>query len=161
MHSAHSANVRLEPGMFDLAPRIHRQRMVMEFRRQDGWITEEEIRRFSAELAGDMGMNVIDLSVTMAGGYGLAGMCHWDFSGWALMAWDQPGGSAFATIDLHSCKPFDYQLAVTIAHRIFRPGSLVWRPVLAELGSPGGKLAGIPGLPGSCCGRPARPGLHC
>jgi hypothetical protein len=163
MHPAHSAGVHLEPRMFDLAPYIHRQRMVMEFRRDAGWVTEGEIREYSAALAAAdaLDMHVIDLSVTMAAGCGFAGMCHWDFSGWSLMAWDQAGNRAFATIDLHSCKPFDYQLAVTATHRVFRPDVLVWKPVFAELGNPAGKLArtaGLPGPPGDPAHAGPRPG---
>ncbi len=120
--------------MRNLAPDIHRQRMIAEWR-QHVPVSEPAIRAFSVYLAGRMAMEVIDLSVSYADPFGLGAGCHWKYSGWSLMAWDAPddGGLPFATLDLHCCKPYDYQTVITCIEVFFRPAELAWAPVLPEL----------------------------
>jgi hypothetical protein len=120
--------------MENLAPHIHRQRMVVEFRRR-GWITEAMIAPYFTGLAKTLGMNVLDVFTSLAPGAGWAGMVHWDFSGAALMAWDEPGDVGFGTVDLHSCKPFTYTDAVECTRGYFEATDLAWHPVLPDLAS--------------------------
>jgi hypothetical protein len=63
----------------------------------------------------------------------MAGMVHCDFSGAALMAWDEPGDIGFGTVDLHSCKPFTYTDAVEYTREYFEATDLAWHPVLPDL----------------------------
>ena len=122
------------------APETHRQRMVAELRRL-GWITEDDMHAFTKGDPGRgwpglttiMGMNLIEFTTSLAPGYGWAGTGHWDFSGFALMAWDKPGLIGFLTIDLHSCKPYDYLLAVRAAAWYWAAFEIDWAPVLHRL----------------------------
>ncbi len=116
----------------NLAPHIHRQRMVIEFRRT-GWISEDMIAPFFTGLAERLGMNVLDIFTSLAPGAGWAGMVHWDFSGAALMAWDEPGDTGLGTVDLHSCKPFRYADAADYTREYFGASVLVWEPVHPDL----------------------------
>jgi hypothetical protein len=118
--------------MENLAPHIYRQRMVVEFRRL-GWITEDMIAPYFTGLAKTLGMNVLDVFTSLAPCAGWAGMVHWDFSGAALMAWDEPGDIGFGTVDLHSCKPFTYTDAVEYTRAYFEATDLAWHPVLPDL----------------------------
>lgn len=119
--------------MPNLAPGIHRQRMAAEFRHPDV-ITKPAIEDFSDVLKAAMGMRVIDLSISMADGFGLGAGCHWDFSGWSLMCWDgtPDDEGPFATLDLHSCKPYDPHTVLAVITGQFHPTKLVWGLVLPE-----------------------------
>jgi hypothetical protein len=117
--------------MKDLAPGIHRQRMVAEFTlRRHVRVADAEL--FSPRLASAMGMSVLDLDISGKCPLGLAVMCHWDYSGWSLMCWDYPDGTGFASLDLHSCKPFAYVTVTAVIRGHFGPDllHLVHEPVL-------------------------------
>jgi hypothetical protein len=60
-------------------------------------------------------------------------MCHWEYSGWALMGWNLPDETSFATVDIHSCRPFDYVTAVAVTQALLRPDRIEYSPVLSGL----------------------------
>lgn len=96
--------------MRDLAPDIHRQRLVVE-----GCVTRpitaEHIRRYLKELGGVTQMRVLTEPVThQSPTYGWAGWVHWETSGAHFYAWDAP--HRFFSVDIYTCKPFDAE-AVT------------------------------------------------
>ena len=119
-------------GMKDLAGGIHRQRMVIEFT-LGRHITEDDAGPFSGQLARAMKMTVLDLVTSNRSGFGPAVMCHWEYSGWALMGWNYADGTGFATVDIHSCRPFDYMTAVAVTQAYFRPDQIEYSPILASL----------------------------
>lgn len=119
-------------GMKDLAEGIHRQRLVIEFTVRR-WITTGDAEPYSGQLSRAMKMTVLDLVTSDRSGFGPAVMCHWEYSGWALMGWNLPDGTGFATVDLHSCQPFDYMTAVAVTQAYFRPDQIEYSPVLASL----------------------------
>jgi S-adenosylmethionine decarboxylase len=91
--------------MPDLAPMIHRQRLVVE-----GTVTapigDETIRGCLRDLGEVIDMTVLAEPVThRSPQYGWAGWVHWETSGAHFYAWDQP--LLFFSVDIYSCKPFD------------------------------------------------------
>lgn len=121
----------LNDDLVNLAPAIHRQRMVIEFR-CPRHVREDDIAPYFTGLAQELGMQVLDIFTSHAPGCGWAGMVHWDFSGAALMAWDEPDGG-FVTVDMHSCKPFPYEAAVGYTGKFFCATALEAWPVLPGL----------------------------
>jgi S-adenosylmethionine decarboxylase len=94
----------LTPGVRDLAPGIHRQRLVIE-----GTCSlplgEEVIRAYLTRLSDVCEMQALNDPVThRSDRYGWAGWIHWETSGAHLYAWDDP---LFFSIDLYTCKAFD------------------------------------------------------
>ncbi|MBI2168641.1 MAG: S-adenosylmethionine decarboxylase [Actinobacteria bacterium] len=91
--------------MPDLAPAIHRQRLVVEGVPSRP-IDDEAIRRYLAELSGRCRMRALIEPMThRSDRYGWAGWIHWETSGAHFYAWDQP--LLFFSVDLYTCSPFD------------------------------------------------------
>ena len=91
--------------MRDLAPEIHRQRLVIE-----GLVTtpilEEDIKVYLKELGSIADMRVLTEPVTHQSPlYGWAGWVHWESSGAHFYAWDVP--RLFFSVDIYTCKRFD------------------------------------------------------
>ncbi len=91
--------------MRDLAPMIHRQRLVVE-----GTVTTsidaETIVRYLRELGQVTEMEVLTEPVThQSPMYGWAGWVHWETSGAHFYAWDAP--HRFFSVDVYTCKAFD------------------------------------------------------
>lgn len=89
----------------DLAPQIHRQRLVVE------GIPSHPIRRieivdYLRELGAVTDMVVLTDPVThQSPMYGWAGWVHWETSGAHFYAWDVP--KLFFSVDIYTCKAFD------------------------------------------------------
>ena len=108
--------VSLDP-MPDLAPMIHRQRLVMEGY-CDAPISAEAITAFLSELSTTIDMVALMEPVTHSSPqYGWAGWIHWETSGAHFYAWDQP--LLFFSVDVYACKPFSALDAVDLAARHF------------------------------------------
>ena len=91
--------------MPDLAPMIHRQRLVVEGR-VNHVITEDEITRYLKELSDFCKMDRLIEPVTHCSDlYGWAGWVHWEASGAHLYAWERP--VLFFSVDIYTCAPFD------------------------------------------------------
>jgi len=93
----------------DLAPNIHRQRLVVEgsVTRQ---ITREDIVRYLKELGQLTEMRVLTEPVThQSPMYGWAGWVHWETSGAHFYAWDEP--YQFFSVDVYTCNGPDAELA--------------------------------------------------
>jgi len=91
--------------MRDLAPGIHRQRLVIE-----GLVTSsisaEDIVRYLKDLGSLTEMSVLTEPVTHRSPmYGWAGWVHWETSGAHFYAWDAP--YRFFSVDVYTCKAFD------------------------------------------------------
>jgi S-adenosylmethionine decarboxylase len=103
--------------MRDLAPEIHRQRLVVE-----GLVTapivEEDIKLYLKELGSLTDMRVLTDPVTnLSPLYGWAAWVHWETSGAHFYAWDQP--RLFFSVDLYTCKAFDAEAVVAFTQRFF------------------------------------------
>ena len=110
--------------MPDLAPMIHRQRLVIEGY-CDAPISAEAIKAFLSELSTTIDMVQLMEPVTHSSPmYGWAGWIHWETSGAHFYAWDTP--LLFFSVDVYACKPFDAEDAVALAARHFG-GAPVWK----------------------------------
>ena len=109
----------------DLAPLIHRQRLVIEgtCRRV---ITGEEIRRYLSELTHVCGMDPLLEPIThYSERYGWAGWVHWETSGAHFYAWERP--SLFFSVDVYACRAFDAQRAAQFTKEFFDAPQVVAR----------------------------------
>ena len=103
--------------MRDLAPEIHRQRLVIE-----GYpvapIQAVQIQDYLAKTSEVLGMTVLRDPVTNhSARYGWAGWIHWETSGAHFYAWDEP--ALFFSVDIYACKPFDAFAAVEFTREFF------------------------------------------
>lgn len=109
--------------MIDLAPEIHRQRLVVE-----GLVTEaisaEDISMYLEQLSKTIDMITLTEPVTHQSPlYGWAGWIHWETSGAHFYAWDQP--RMFFSVDVYACKPFSADAVVEMTREWFRATEVV------------------------------------
>jgi S-adenosylmethionine decarboxylase len=101
-----TAGPRLHPGgpFRDLAPEIHRQRLVVEGL-VSAPIVEHEIVGYLKGLGSITDMTVLAEPVTNRSPlYGWAAWVHWETSGAHFYAWDAP--HLFFSVDMYTCKAF-------------------------------------------------------
>ena len=111
--------------MKDLAPTIHRQRLVIE-----GYpaapISEQQIKDYLSELAAVTDMVRLTDPVTHQSPlYGWAGWVHWETSGAHFYAWDQP--LLFFSVDIYTCKAFDVDTTVAFTKKFFNASEVVFK----------------------------------
>jgi hypothetical protein len=106
----------------DLAPMIHRQRMVIEGTcRQE--ITESDIVGYLRDLGGVTDMLVLTEPVThRSDRYGWAGWVHWETSGAHFYAWESP--LIFFSVDIYTCKAFDPERTLQFTRDFFSATAL-------------------------------------
>ena len=103
--------------MIDLAPGIHRQRLVVEGL-VDEPIGPEQIESYLAELSGVLGMTTVLAPITHESErFTWAGWIHWETSGAHFYAWDQP--RLFFSVDIYTCKWFSADRAVAFTRDFF------------------------------------------
>jgi len=110
--------VHCSPGIPDLAPRIFRQRLVIEGTCR--WpIVEDQIKRYLKTLSDVCGMRLLAEPVThLSESYGWAGWVHWESSGAHFYAWDTP--TLFFSVDIYTCKAFDSDRACEFTRSFFQ-----------------------------------------
>jgi hypothetical protein len=95
----------VSPETRDLAPMIHRQRLVIEGTPREP-ISVERVCDYLTRLSDVCGMKMLIDPVTHhSDKYGWAGWIHWEASGAHFYAWDKP--MLFFSVDIYACKPFD------------------------------------------------------
>jgi S-adenosylmethionine decarboxylase len=107
----------------DLAPAIHRQRLVVE-----GYptfvITDEHIKEYLQKLSVVTDMVTIIEPVThVSEMYGWAGWIHWETSGAHFYSWERP--IEFFSVDIYTCKAFDPETVVEFTREYFRTTEIV------------------------------------
>ncbi len=111
--------------MRDLAPAIHRQRLVIEGY-PDRAITAEEIADYLQQLSASIDMTTILEPVThRSDRFGWAGWIHWETSGAHFYAWEDP--LLFFSVDIYTCKAFDASRAVELTDKFFESTDIEWR----------------------------------
>lgn len=108
----------------DLAPEIHRQRLVIE-----GNVTHRisaaQIKRYLTGLSHVTDMVPLMTPMTHRSDlYGWAGWIHWETSGAHFYAWDQP--RKFFSVDMYTCKAFEPQVAIDYTIDFFHPTDTTW-----------------------------------
>jgi S-adenosylmethionine decarboxylase len=107
----------------DLAPEIHRQRLVIEGTCLEP-ITDVEIRRYLRALSEITGMTVLSEPVThRSDRYGWAGWIHWETSGAHFYGWALP--RLFFSVDIYTCKAFDPNAAIEFTREFFHAPAVV------------------------------------
>ena len=103
--------------MRDLAPDIHRQRLVIEGIPRSP-IMADDIRDYLSKMSETLEMTVLREPVTnLSSQYGWAGWIHWETSGAHFYAWDQP--RLFFSVDIYTCKKFDVAAALRLTRDFF------------------------------------------
>ena len=111
----------------DLAPNIHRQRLVIEGEPVFS-ITAEHITEYLSGLSDALDMKTLAEPVTHESEkFGWAGWIHWESSGCHFYAWDRP--QLFFSADIYTCKPFDVETAVEFTRNFFKSEDLVYKSV--------------------------------
>jgi S-adenosylmethionine decarboxylase len=107
----------------DLAPTIHRQRLVVE-----GYptyvITDAHIKDYLRQLSVVTDMSALIEPVTHVSDlYGWAGWIHWETSGAHFYSWERP--LSFFSVDIYTCKAFDPEAVVEFTREYFRTTEIV------------------------------------
>lgn len=103
--------------MRDLAPEIHRQRLVIEGV-PEAPITDTQIRDYLSKLSEVLDMTtLVDPVTNHSSRYGWAGWIHWETSGAHFYAWERP--RLFFSVDIYTCKPFRDVDAVAFTREFF------------------------------------------
>lgn len=109
----------------DLAPMIHRQRLVIEGYPKTA-ISDGDIKDYLSKLSPLLGMvTVLDPVTHCSDMYGWAGWIHWETSGAHFYAWDRP--LLFFSVDIYTCKAFDPEVAVAFTKEYFGAETIVSR----------------------------------
>ncbi len=109
--------------MLDLAPEIHRQRLVIEGVPAEP-ITAAAIVEYLHGLSATCGMvTLLDPVTHRSDKFGWAGWIHWETSGAHFYAWESP--RLFFSVDIYTCKRFDPEAAAAYTDRFFRAAHIV------------------------------------
>jgi S-adenosylmethionine decarboxylase len=107
----------------DLAPEIHRQRLVVEGLCPQP-IDARSIREYLSQLSKAIDMVELMEPVTHQSPlYGWAGWIHWETSGAHFYAWDEP--RLFFSVDVYACKPFSAEAVVELTREWFDASEVV------------------------------------
>jgi S-adenosylmethionine/arginine decarboxylase-like enzyme len=108
--------------MRDLAPMIHRQRLVVEGTCPRP-IDAATIEDYLSQLSVVTDMTTLITPVTHRSDmYGWAGWIHWETSGAHFYAWDDP---RFFSVDIYTCKAFSADDAVRFTEKWFAASEIV------------------------------------
>ena len=108
----------------DLAPEIHRQRLVIEGTVEQS-ISDDQIKDYLTQLSRVTDMVPLMIPMTHRSDlYGWAGWIHWETSGAHFYAWDVP--RKFFSVDMYTCKAFDPADAVKFTREYFKPVEHTW-----------------------------------
>ena len=114
------------PLMTDLAPMLHRQRLVIEGTCPRP-IDDVSISRYLRELSDVCDMvSLIEPVTHRSDRFGWAGWIHWETSGAHFYAWERP--LIFFSVDIYTCKPFEDAAAIEFTERFFEADRIVARP---------------------------------
>ncbi|TYP87221.1 S-adenosylmethionine decarboxylase [Blastococcus xanthinilyticus] len=107
----------------ELAPEIHRQRLVIEGIPAQP-VDDAQIRAYLSALSREVDMVQLLEPVTHRSDlYGWAGWIHWETSGAHFYAWEQP--RLFFSVDIYTCKAFDPEVAVAFTADFFAARTVV------------------------------------
>lgn len=127
MNQTTTATMNKTIPMKDLAPSIHRQRLIIEGYPAKA-ITAEEIVDYLSQLSEVTGMIKLTTPVTHQSPlYGWAGWIHWETSGAHFYAWDEP--LLFFSVDIYTCKAFDSEKTVEFTKKYFNASQVEYKDV--------------------------------
>lgn len=103
--------------MKNLAPKIYRQRLVIEGTCGKA-ITKKDIIDYLSKLSTTIKMKALMKPIANYSRFGWAGWIHWESSGAHFYAWDKP--FIFFSVDIYSCKKFLVRNTVNFTKRYFQ-----------------------------------------
>ena len=111
--------------MKDLAPQIHRQRLVIEgYPAAANLVTSDKIKEYLKQLSDVTEMiTLIDPITHRSDLYGEAAWIHWETSGAHFYAWEKP--VLFFSVDIYTCKAFEVNKVVEFTKRYFDCSEIV------------------------------------
>jgi S-adenosylmethionine/arginine decarboxylase-like enzyme len=110
--------------MKDLAPTIHRQRLVIEGIPAEA-IGDQQIVEYLSQLSIELDMVTLLAPVAhLSESFGWAGWIHWETSGAHFYAWDNP---LFFSVDIYTCKEFDPKSAVQFTKDFFTASQIEYK----------------------------------
>jgi S-adenosylmethionine decarboxylase len=113
--------------MKNLAPKIYRQRLVIEGIPAKS-IKSSDIKKYLSGLSDELKMKTLLKPVThQSPKYGWAGWIHWETSGAHFYAWDKP--KLFFSVDIYTCKKFSNKVAVDFTKKFFNAEEIVFKNV--------------------------------
>lgn len=113
--------------MKDLAPKILRQRLIVEGK-CDNPITDLQIKQYLSQLSDALKMTtLIDPVTHQSDKFGWAGWIHWETSGAHFYAWDEP--FPFFSVDIYTCKAFEVKTAVVFTKDFFGAKEIEYKSV--------------------------------
>lgn len=113
--------------MKDLAPGIHRQRLIIEGYPAQS-ISDSDIKDYLSKLSVVTGMIELTTPVThQSDRFGWAGWIHWETSGAHFYAWDDP--LLFFSVDIYTCKEFDAKETVAFTQKYFNTSQVEYKEV--------------------------------
>ena len=122
-----ASGLLVEDELRDLAPSIHRQRLIVEGR-PAAPIGDVEIRQYLTQLSDVCRMHrLIDPVTHRSDTYGWAGWIHWEASGAHFYAWEKP--VLFYSVDIYACARFDPEAVVDFTRAFFGSEEIVSRSV--------------------------------
>ncbi|WP_052600196.1 S-adenosylmethionine decarboxylase [Aureispira sp. CCB-QB1] len=111
--------------MKNLAPTIHRQRLVIEGTCKQK-ISASKIEEYLEQLSEVLDMSILMKPIThQSPKFGWAGWVHWETSGSHFYAWDEP--FPFFSADIYTCKAFDNRKAVEFTKDFFNAQEIVFK----------------------------------
>jgi hypothetical protein len=108
--------------MPDLAPRIHRQRLIIEGT-YDTPVDADRIRRYLVGLSDVCTMKILMDPVTHWSDHRWAGWVHWESSGVQVYVWESP--APFFTSDIYTCNRFQVPEVVEFTRVSFGARAIV------------------------------------
>ncbi len=113
--------------MRDLAPKIYRQRLVIEgYPKSAEHVSAEKIKDYLKKLSDVTDMiTLIDPVTHRSESYGEAAWIHWETSGAHFYAWEQP--TLFYSVDIYTCKAFEPKVAVDFTKEFFESEEVVYK----------------------------------
>ena len=113
--------------MKDLAPQIHRQRLIIEGKCAQK-ISANQIKDYLTKLSDVLKMVTLTEPVThKSDKFGWAGWIHWESSGAHFYAWDKP--LIFFSVDIYTCKEFVDADAIEFTKNFFKASELEFKSV--------------------------------
>ena len=117
--------------MKDLATDVYRQRMCIEGLREVPF-TAEEISAYLLKLGEVLDMLPVAQPYTnLSEKYGWSAWMHWETSGVHFYSWDKRE-PVFFSVDIYTCKKFDYETAVSLTQEYFKATEIAWKKVTLE-----------------------------
>ena len=113
--------------MKDLAPKIFRQRLIIEATLHSA-IVKHKVDEYLKKLSKLLNMTLVMGPLTRENlRYGFSSYIYWEESGTHFYYWHKP--YPFLSVDIYTCKKFDVDTAVNFTEEFFGAKEIVFKSV--------------------------------